>query len=85
MTSHAGPAGYQPGDRVILVATTDPYTLLKPGTRGTVTGRDDRHSQFSDCSAPFDASELRFYVEDMPVTLSGRRVWLKFLVTSIGP
>jgi hypothetical protein len=41
--------------------------------------------QFSDCSAPFDASELRFYVEDMPVTLSSRRVWLKFLVTSIGP
>jgi hypothetical protein len=29
--------------------------------------------QFSDCSAPFDASELRFYVEDMSVTLSSRR------------
>ena len=31
------------------------------------------HGQFSDCSAPFDASELRFYVEDMSVTLSSRR------------
>jgi len=40
VTSHAGPAGYQPGDRVILIATTDPYTRLAPGTRGTVTGRD---------------------------------------------
>ncbi|MGH3222917.1 MAG: hypothetical protein ACRDPY_30205 [Streptosporangiaceae bacterium] len=29
--------------------------------------------QFSDYSAPFDASELRVYVEDMPVTLSSRR------------
>ncbi len=45
MTSHAGPAGYQPGDRVILIATTDPYTRLKPGTRGTVTGRDDCNGQ----------------------------------------
>lgn len=39
MTSHANLAGYQPGDRVILIATTDPYTRLAPGTRGTVTGR----------------------------------------------
>jgi Domain of unknown function (DUF4314) len=26
-----------PGDRVELVATTDPYTRLRPGDRGTVT------------------------------------------------
>jgi Domain of unknown function (DUF4314) len=45
VTSHADPAGYQPGDRVILIATTDPYTRLTPGTRGTVTGRDDLHGQ----------------------------------------
>ena len=50
MTSHAGPPGYQPGERVILIATTDPRTRLTPGTRGTVTGRNDRHGQFSDCS-----------------------------------
>ena len=43
MTSDASPASYQPGDRVILIATTDPYTRLTPGTRGTVTGRDDLH------------------------------------------
>jgi len=29
--------------------------------------------------------DLRFYVDDMSVTLSSRRLWLKFLVTSIGP
>jgi Domain of unknown function (DUF4314) len=45
VTSHASPAGYQPGDRVILIATTDPYTRLATGTRGTVTGRDDLHGQ----------------------------------------
>jgi Domain of unknown function (DUF4314) len=27
-----------PGDRVELVATDDPYTRLRPGDRGTVTG-----------------------------------------------
>jgi len=73
VTSHAGPPGYQPGERVILIATTDPRTRLTPGTRGTVTGRNDRHGQFSDCSVLFDTSELRFYVADMPVTLSSRR------------
>jgi Domain of unknown function (DUF4314) len=28
---------FAPGDRVELVATTDPYTRLRPGARGTVT------------------------------------------------
>ena len=67
------PAPYQPGDRIALVRTDDPGTRLRPGDQGTVTRWDPRHGQFSDCSAPFDASELRFYVEDMSVTLSSRR------------
>jgi hypothetical protein len=29
---------FAPGDRVELVATDDPYTRLRPGDRGTVTG-----------------------------------------------
>jgi len=29
---------FTPGDRVELVATNDPYTRLRPGDRGTVTG-----------------------------------------------
>ena len=29
---------YQPGQRVELVHTNDPYTRLRPGARGTVTG-----------------------------------------------
>jgi hypothetical protein len=45
MSSHAGTTAYQPGDRVVLVGTSDPHTRLTPGTRGTVTGRDDRHGQ----------------------------------------
>jgi Domain of unknown function (DUF4314) len=32
---------FSPGDRVELVATTDPYTRLRPGTRGTVTSVAD--------------------------------------------
>jgi Domain of unknown function (DUF4314) len=32
---------FTPGDRVELVATTDPYTHLRPGDRGTVTGVTD--------------------------------------------
>ncbi|GAA1918863.1 DUF4314 domain-containing protein [Streptantibioticus ferralitis] len=28
---------YQPGDRIVLVHTTDPYTHLRPGEQGTVT------------------------------------------------
>ena len=28
---------FSPGDRVELVATTDPYTRLRPGDRGTIT------------------------------------------------
>jgi hypothetical protein len=33
---------FTPGDRVQLVATTDPYTHLQPGDRGTVTSVTDR-------------------------------------------
>jgi hypothetical protein len=65
--------GYQRGDRIALDYTADPHTRLQPGDEGTVTSYDPRHGQFSDCSAPFDASELRFYVEDMSVTLNSRR------------
>jgi Domain of unknown function (DUF4314) len=32
---------FSPGDRVELVATNDPYTRLRPGDRGTVTGVTD--------------------------------------------
>jgi hypothetical protein len=32
---------FRPGDRVELVATNDPYTSLRPGDRGTVTGTRD--------------------------------------------
>ena len=32
---------YSPGTRVILVKMDDPYTRLKPGEKGTVTGVDD--------------------------------------------
>lgn len=32
---------YSPGTRVILVKMEDPYTRLKPGEKGTVTGVDD--------------------------------------------
>jgi hypothetical protein len=32
---------FTPGDRVELVATTDPYTRLRPGDRGTVTSVTD--------------------------------------------
>jgi hypothetical protein len=33
---------FTPGDRVELVATSDPYTRLRPGDRGTVTSVTDR-------------------------------------------
>ena len=33
---------FTPGDRVELVATTDPYTCLRPRDRGTVTSVSDR-------------------------------------------
>jgi hypothetical protein len=69
----SGQPGYQRGDRIALDYTADPHTRLQPGDEGTVTSYDPRRGQFSDCSAPFDASELRFYVEDMSVTLSSRR------------
>lgn len=32
---------YSPGTRVVLVKMDDPYTRLKPGEKGTVTGVDD--------------------------------------------
>jgi hypothetical protein len=66
------PAPCQPGDRIALVATDDPDTRLRPGDQGTVTRWDPAQGQFSDCSVLFDTSELRFYVADMPVTLSSR-------------
>lgn len=34
-------AQYPPGCRVELVSMDDPYTTLKPGDRGTVSGVDD--------------------------------------------
>jgi hypothetical protein len=62
VTSDASPAGYQPGDRVILIAT-DPYIRLTPGTRGTVTGRHDRQAQirlvWDDGSTPVHAARRR--------------------------
>jgi hypothetical protein len=33
---------FTPGDRVELLATSDPYTRLRPGDRGTVTSVTDR-------------------------------------------
>lgn len=32
---------YQPGDRIVLIWTSDEHTRLEPGTRGTVTFVDD--------------------------------------------
>ena len=64
---------FQRGDRVALEHTDDPHTRLRPGDEGIVIRYDPEPGQFSDCSSPFDASELRFYVDDMPVTLSSRR------------
>ncbi|MBQ1050825.1 DUF4314 domain-containing protein [Micromonospora sp. C51] len=34
---------YQPGQRVALVHTSDPHTLLRPGDTGTVQRHDQRH------------------------------------------
>lgn len=34
-------AALRPGERVELVATSDPYTDLRPGDRGSVTAVDD--------------------------------------------
>jgi hypothetical protein len=63
---------YQRGDRIALVATTDPYTRLTPGTQGTVIRYDPGQGQFSDRHVPHYASELVFCVTDMSVTLTGR-------------
>jgi len=35
------PEDYKPGDRVVLVSTTDPHTRLEPGATGTVQHIDD--------------------------------------------
>ncbi|MDG4817002.1 MULTISPECIES: DUF4314 domain-containing protein [unclassified Micromonospora] len=35
---------YQPGQRVTLVHTSDPHTLLRPGDTGTVRRHDQRHN-----------------------------------------
>jgi hypothetical protein len=37
----------QPGDRVVLVRTSDPCTRLIPGTAGTVARYDARHGQLA--------------------------------------
>jgi Domain of unknown function (DUF4314) len=37
--------GYQPGDRIALVATDDPHTCLRPGDQGTVTRWDPAQGQ----------------------------------------
>lgn len=37
-TDPPGDLGFTLGDRVELVFTSDPYTRLRPGDRGTVTG-----------------------------------------------
>jgi hypothetical protein len=34
-------AYYKPGTRVELIKMDDPYTSLRPGDKGTVTGVDD--------------------------------------------
>ncbi|MFB7828878.1 DUF4314 domain-containing protein [Streptomyces hydrogenans] len=36
---------YTKGDRIALVRTSDPYTDLKPGDEGTVTGYSDTLAQ----------------------------------------
>ena len=45
--NHQPAPGYQRGDRIALVHTTDPYTRLTPGPAGTVTGYDDRPGQLA--------------------------------------
>jgi hypothetical protein len=54
--------GYQRGDRIALVHTTDPYTRLTPGTAGTVTGYDDRLGQLA--VAWDDGSTLSMLLRD---------------------
>ncbi len=39
---------YTPGTRVELVRMQDPYTTLKPGDRGKVSGIDDSGTVFVD-------------------------------------
>ena len=53
---------YQAGDRVALVHTSDPYTLLTPGTAGTVTGYDERLGQLD--MAWDDGSSLSMLLRD---------------------
>jgi hypothetical protein len=57
----AGP-GYQRGDRIVLVHTSDPHTRLVPGTAGTVTGYDTRFGQLA--VAWDDGSTLAMLLND---------------------
>jgi hypothetical protein len=41
------PMTYLPGERVVLVRTSDPYTRLIPGTMGTVARYDAQHGQLA--------------------------------------
>jgi Domain of unknown function (DUF4314) len=62
---------YRRGDRVVLIATTDPHTRLVPGTEGTVTGTDSQHGQifmaWDDGSTlsmlPGDGDEIRLIAQ----------------------
>jgi hypothetical protein len=45
--SAAGAAGWQPGDRIALIFTSDPYTRLRPGDQGTVTRWDPAAGRLS--------------------------------------
>ena len=62
---------YRRGDRVVLIATTDPHTRLVPGTEGTVTGTDDQRGQifmaWDDGSTlamlPGDGDEIRLIAQ----------------------
>ena len=57
----AGP-GYQRGDRIVLVHTSDLHTRLVPGTPGTVTGYDARLGQLA--VAWDDGSTLAMLLND---------------------
>ena len=54
--------GYQRGDRIVLVHTSDLHTRLVPGTAGTVTGYDARLGQLA--VAWDDGSTLAMLLHD---------------------
>jgi hypothetical protein len=67
---------FTPGDRVELVATTDPYTRLRPGDRGTVTSVTDRPEptidvQWDDGSALAILPDAGDQVRLLPATDTG--------------